>query len=88
MDNHEDFKKALLSEPHAILGKNGLTPEFIKHVVGLLKRYKIIKIKALKSIASKTNIKDIAHSLAEKTHSYLLDLRGKTFIISKYQLEK
>jgi len=86
----EDFKKVRLSRPHCILGKNfqNKSDEFIKHVEKLLKRYKIIKIKALKSIATKSNIKEFATKISEATESYLLDLRGKTFIISKYNIKK
>jgi len=34
MDNQEKFKKTLLSKPHCILGKNGITEEFVKNVAG------------------------------------------------------
>lgn len=87
MDYPEVFKKVLLEEPHCILGKKGLTEEFITHVIQLLKRYKVIKVKALKSVANKSNIKDIASKVAEKSNSFLVDLRGKTFILSKQQIE-
>jgi RNA-binding protein len=79
----EDFLKVLLSEPHIILGKKGITNEFLNHTMKLLKRYKTIKIKALKSFANKSNIKNIALQVTKDTKSYLLDLRGFTFIISR-----
>lgn len=85
------FKEILLGEPHCILGKkssSGITEEFINHVVSLLKRYKIIKVKALKSAANRSNIKDIATQVSERSHSYLLDLRGRTFILSKKPIKK
>ena len=82
MDYQKEFKKALLSKPHCTLGKQGITEEFIQHVVKLLKRYKVIKIKALKTIASKSNIKSIASEISKLTNSYLLDVRGKIFILS------
>ena len=88
MDYTEDFKKVLLSEPHEILGKKGITQEFVNHTIKLLKRYKIIKIKALKSIANKSNIKEIASQIADLTESNLLDVRGFTFIVSKYSINK
>lgn len=88
MDYTEDFKKVLLNEPHEILGKKGITPEFINHTIKLLKRYKIIKIKALKSIANKSNIRELAFQIAEKTESNLLDVRGFTFVVSKYSIHK
>lgn len=88
MDYHEEFKKVLLGDPHCILGKKGSTLEFLEHVSKLLKRYKIIKIKALKSIAENTPVKALAEDITEKTQSYLIDVRGKTFIISKNPIKK
>ena len=66
MDYTEVFKKVLLEEPHCILGKNGITEEFVTHVNTLLKKYKVIKVKALKSVATKSNIKDIAAQVSER----------------------
>ena len=88
MDDTEVYKKVLLGKPHCILGKSGLTGEFINHVLNLLKRYKVIKVKVLKSVGTKSNIRDIAAQIAEQTGSYLIDLRGKTFILSKKTLNK
>lgn len=86
MDYQEKFKKVQLSQPHCILGKKGITEDFIQHVASLLKRYKIIKIKALKSIANRSNIHSIASQITEKTNSFLLDIRGRMIIVSKYQI--
>ncbi len=88
MDYQEEFKKVLLGDPHCILGKKGTTLEFLEHVSKLLKRYKIIKIKVLKSIAENTPVKALAEDIAEKTESYIIDIRGKTFIISKDPIKK
>lgn len=88
MDYTEVFKEVLMKEPHCILGKKGITEEFINHATSLLKRYKVIKIKALKSVANKSNIKAIATQISELTDSHLIDLRGKTFILSKQQIKK
>ena len=88
MSHQNEFKKALLSPPHATLGKKGITEEYIIHLEKLLKKYKIIKIKMLKSIATKTNIRSIAEQISNSTNSYLLDIRGKTIIISKKKISK
>ncbi|MHA2179942.1 MAG: YhbY family RNA-binding protein [Promethearchaeota archaeon] len=82
MDYQEEFKKALLSHPHCILGKSGITDEFVSHVAKLLKRYKVIKIKALKTVASKSNIKALANKISQLTSADLLDIRGRSFILS------
>jgi len=83
MSYNEDFKKVLLAEPHVILGKKGITEEFIQQINALLKRYKIIKVKALKSIATKNTVKKIAIQVSQATNSKLLDVRGFKFIISQ-----
>ena len=88
MDFNERFKSVLLDKPHCILGKSGMTEEFVNHVITLLKRYKIIKVKALKSMATTSNMRDIAKHLSEQTNSHVIDLRGKTFILSKILIEK
>lgn len=88
MSHQKEFEKALLSQPHCILGKHGVTDEFISHVAKLLKRYKIIKVKALKSVATKSNIKELAKIISKLTNSYLLDIRGKIFILSVYDIKK
>jgi RNA-binding protein YhbY len=87
MSHQDEFKKVLLSPPHAICGRRGLTDEFLTHVQRLLKRYKIIKIKILKSIATGSNIRNIADQISRATDSYVLDIRGKTIIVSNHQIE-
>jgi RNA-binding protein YhbY len=84
----KEFKKALISQPHCILGKKGPNSKFIDHVNLLLKRYKTIKIKALKSGIPNSNIKELANEISKRTNSYLLDVRGKIFILSLYDIKK
>ncbi|MHA2049473.1 MAG: YhbY family RNA-binding protein [Promethearchaeota archaeon] len=88
MDYQKEFKKAQLSSPHSILGKRGVSNEFIKHVMKLLKRYKVIKIKALKTVATKSNIKELAQEIASATNSTILDVRGKMIILSLRSIKK
>ncbi|MBD3341944.1 MAG: hypothetical protein GF353_22780 [Candidatus Lokiarchaeota archaeon] len=82
LTSNDDFKKVLLEKPHCILGKKGITEEFVSHINKFLKRYKTIKVKALKSIATKSNTKELAQQVANASNSSVLDVRGKTFIIS------
>jgi RNA-binding protein YhbY len=88
MRNSEEFIKILKAKPNCLLGKNGITKEFLNHIDQLLKRYKTIKIKVLKSGASLSSINDIANQISKATESYILDTRGKTIIISKQNLSK
>lgn len=85
---NEEFKKVMLGEPHVILGKKGITEEYINHILKLLKRFKIIKIKALRSIANKSNIRALASETSKLTDSYLLDVRGNIFVLSLYNIKK
>ncbi|MHA1915641.1 MAG: YhbY family RNA-binding protein [Promethearchaeota archaeon] len=71
-----------------MLGKRGVSNEFIKHVMKLLKRYKVIKIKALKTVATKSNIKELAQEIASATNSTILDVRGKMIILSLRSIKK
>ena len=87
MDYQNEFRKALLSQPHCTLGKKGISEEFITHATKLLKRNKTIKIKALRSIANKSNIKELAQEISKFTNSYLIDVRGKIFILSLYDIK-
>lgn len=86
MDYQNKFKDVLLASPHCNLGKKGITDEFLDHVSKLLKRYKIIKIKALKAVATKSNIQQIAKEISELTGSRVLDVRGKIIILGKYKI--
>jgi RNA-binding protein YhbY len=83
MDYQDKYKKTILSSPHCILGKKGITDDFITHVAKLLKRYKMIKIKVLRSAIAQSNIKNIADRISEATNSYIIDMRGKKIILSK-----
>lgn len=85
MDTKQKFKEVLLGDPQTILGKKGIKDNegFVTHVENLLKTHKIIKIKILKTALHDMNITELANTIAKKTNSYLLDLRGRTIILSK-----
>lgn len=85
--HQNEFKKVLLSPPHAICGRRGLSDDFLTHVQLLLKRYKTIKIKVSKSIGTKSNIKSFADQISQATNSYVLDVRGRMIVISVYNLK-
>ncbi|KKN11653.1 hypothetical protein LCGC14_1024430, partial [marine sediment metagenome] len=53
----------------------------------LLKRNKIIKIKALKS-GVRSNINELAYEVSRLTSSHLVDVRGRIFILSLYNIKK
>jgi len=90
--NANDYKKifqdVLLDKPHCILGKKGIDDNqgFIKHVQDLLKKHKIIKIKLLKTALHGESVENIAKKIVDNTGSHLLDLRGRTLIISQHSV--
>ncbi|MBD3195275.1 MAG: RNA-binding protein [Candidatus Lokiarchaeota archaeon] len=85
MDYQQQFKKVLLEQPHLILGKKGIKENkgFIEHASKLLKKHKVIKIKILKTALHSLSLKEMARELAKSTDSHLVDLRGRTIILSK-----
>ncbi len=66
-----------------ILGKNGVTEEFIEEVKRQLKRKKVIKIRALKSVLIEQNMEKLASEIAAKAKSQLLETRGCTMLFAK-----
>ncbi|MHA1868999.1 MAG: YhbY family RNA-binding protein [Candidatus Heimdallarchaeaceae archaeon] len=64
------------------IGKKGVTEAIIEEVENLLKRDSAVKIKCLKIIPNES-IEPIAKNIAKLTHSKLVEIRGKTFILLK-----
>lgn len=87
MPSKEDYKDVLLSKPHCRIGKLGINKDMINHILTLLKKHKIIKVKVLKSYHFDKQMENIAKEVANKTNSYLLDVRGKTFILSRNRIK-
>ncbi|TFF89216.1 MAG: RNA-binding protein [Promethearchaeota archaeon] len=75
------LKDVWTSNPDVIIGKHGwesVVDEFKRQI----KKNKIIKVKLLKS-ARVRPVKEIAKSLAEKTNSKLIEIRGYQIIYAK-----
>lgn len=71
------------------IGKTGADSDgIVNYISKMLKKEKILKIHAHKSALVDKEIKDLAKLVKKKTNSYLLDVRGHTFIISKYDIKK
>ncbi|TFG00841.1 MAG: RNA-binding protein [Promethearchaeota archaeon] len=87
MDLKEKYKQVLLGNPTLIMGKKGINEGLLEHISRLLKKHKIIKIKMLKTALHGEKKEKIAQMIADKTNSHLLDLRGRTFILSKVSLD-
>ncbi len=64
-----------------ILGKKGISKDFINHVNKELKRHKIVKIKVLKN--SGISIDDAVKEIKKKTNTGLVKKIGRVFILRK-----
>lgn len=72
------------SEPATlILGKKGLTEEFIEEVKRQLKRKRVIKIRTLRSLLAEQSMDELARAIAIKANSQLLEIRGYTMLLAR-----
>ena len=69
--------------PILILGKNGVSQNFINEFKVQLKRNKIIKIKILKSAINNFDKNKIISEIASKGNANFLESRGNQAIFSK-----
>lgn len=82
------IKRELNSEKPTIrVGKQG-APQIINEVSRQLDQRKIVKVKILKTALKNDNAKNIASTIAQKTSSTLIDVRGHTFILYKPRRRK
>ncbi|MCG3224741.1 MAG: YhbY family RNA-binding protein [Candidatus Heimdallarchaeota archaeon] len=68
--------------PKIRIGKNGITEGIVQEVNMLLRRDQIVKIKCLKAVPNSAT-KAIAENIAKLTKSTIVDVRGKTFILTR-----
>ena len=89
MNLRNKFQEVLHNKAQINIGKSGIDSESVlDHIMKILKREKIVKIHALKTALIEKDIKELAEEVVARTNSYLLDVRGHTFIISKNDIKK
>ncbi len=89
MNLRNKFQEVLHNKAQINIGKFGINSESaLDHIMKMLKREKIVKIHALKTALIEKDIKELAEEVVARTNSYLLDVRGHTFIISKNDIKK
>ncbi|WXG40580.1 MAG: YhbY family RNA-binding protein [Candidatus Freyarchaeum deiterrae] len=81
--NSEIIKEIRSKSAALILGKNGVTEEFIGEVKRQLKRKKVLKIKVLKSLLVEKSVDEFASEVAAKSNSKLLETRGYTMLLAR-----
>ncbi len=68
-------------EPLFMLGKSSLTPDFIEAVSEAFNTHELIKLSVLKNCPD--DPKELGIMVAERTHSELVQVIGKKFILYK-----
>lgn len=68
------------------LGKASLTPEFTESVAEAIKKRELIKINVLKNCLD--DPREIATTLAERTHSEVVQVIGRKIVLYKRNNEK
>ena len=81
--NKQKVNEVRLNPSLVRIGKKGITDELIEEIGLQLSRREIIKIRYLLDI-SKQDLTRLAKSIASSMNVNLVEVRGKTFILSKY----
>ena len=77
---------AQTTDPVLSLGKASLTPEFVEAAAEALKARELIKINVLKNCLD--DPREIAATLAERTHSEVVQVIGRKIVLYKRNNEK
>lgn len=72
---------AMNLEPIFQFGKTGLTPENTQAIAEALEKRELIKISVLKNCMDEPD--DLAHMVAERTHSEVVQVIGKKIVLYK-----
>ncbi len=78
------IKQELAAEkPTVWVGKEGATPRIINEISRQLDKREIVKTKILRSALKEEEAKSVASKIAQQTDSYLIEVRGHTFLLYK-----
>ena len=73
-------------DPILSLGKSSLTPEFTEAVNEAITKRELIKINVLKNCMDDPNV--LAQTLAERTHSEVVQVIGRKIVLFRQNKEK
>ena len=73
-------------DPILSLGKSSLTPEFTEAVNEAITKRELIKINVLKNCLADPNV--LAQTLAERTHSEVVQVIGRKIVLFRKNQEK
>jgi RNA-binding protein len=81
--NKQKIDEVRLNTSLVRIGKNGLTDKLMEEIDLQLSRREVIKIRYLLDI-SKQDLTRLAKSIASSLNVHLVEVRGRTFILSKF----
>jgi len=68
-------------EPTVWVGKNGISREVLAEIDEQLERVEMVKVRILKIALGENNAKTVADKIAHQTESFLVEVRGHTFML-------
>jgi RNA-binding protein len=68
-------------DPTVWIGKNGVSREVLAEIDGQLESAEMVKVKILKAALGENNAKTVAGKIAQQTESFLVEVRGHTFML-------
>ncbi|TFG30993.1 YhbY family RNA-binding protein [Candidatus Thorarchaeota archaeon] len=76
--------KRAWQEPAMVqIGKGGVSEDFVKETIRLLKKHNYIKVRMLRSALGTTSKLELMNDLCEKTGATLAGVRGNTAVIHR-----
>ncbi|MHA1265140.1 MAG: YhbY family RNA-binding protein [Candidatus Helarchaeota archaeon] len=81
----EKIDELKMNTAQLIIGKNGITPNFLNIMRKKIKKDKILKVKILKTASGLAELgrKEYAQMVATKVGANLIEVRGYNFILQK-----
>jgi putative YhbY family RNA-binding protein len=71
-------------KPTVCVGKSAASQEILKEIEKQLKKGEMVKVRILKSALANDEAKQIASRIAEQTETSLVEVRGHTFMLYKF----
>ena len=78
--------KATKLEPVLMIGKGGASPEVVESANEALEARELIKVKVLDNCFD--DVRDLAHTIAERTRSDVVIVIGRKFVLFRQAKEK
>ena len=77
----KEFRIRMQGPTDVQIGKAGLTSQIINQITTLLKRYRLVKIRALRNVPPELAINQLAEESAKATMSQIGIIRGRCFLL-------